>query len=111
MDISEEYLNKFLTTFNLSKKDIRLFRKIIRLLSPLPFPGDLKNLIKTAVAFSNPDDELDYFRRLYYTITGAKPDDIRKLQEQGFTIREIEILTKIPKSSVARGLKEMSEDE
>jgi len=111
MDISEEYLNKFLTKFNLAKKDIRLFRKIMMLLSTLPYPGDLKNLIKTAVAFSNPDDEMDYFRRLYYTITGEKPENIKKLQEQNFTIREIEILSKIPKSSVARELKEMSEDE
>lgn len=107
MDISEEYLNKFLTKFNLTKKDIRLFRKIMSLLNQIPYPGDLKNLIKTAVAFSNPEDELDYFRRLYYTITGEKPEDLKKLQEQNFTIREIEILTKIPKSSVARELKEV----
>lgn len=111
MDISEEYLNKFLIKFNLAKKDIRLFRKIMKLLSTLPYPGDLKNLIKTAVAFSNPDDELDYFRRLYYTVTGEKPEDIRQLQEQNFTIREIEILSKIPKSSVARELKEITVDE
>ena len=111
MDISEEYLNKFLTKFNLAKKDIRLFRKIMMLLSPLPYPGDLKNLIKTAVAFSNPDDELDYFRRLYYMVTGEKPEDIKRLQEQNFTVREIEILSKKPKSSVARELKEMIEDE
>lgn len=56
MDISEEYLNRFLVKFNLAKKDIRLFRKIMKLISPLPYPGDLKNLIKTAVAFSNPDE-------------------------------------------------------
>lgn len=111
MDISEEYLNKFLTKFNLSKRDVRLFRKIMMLRSPLPYPGDLKNLIKTAVAFSNPDDGLDYFRRLYYTITGEKPEDIQRLKEQNFTIREIEILSQIPKSSVARELKEMREDE
>ena len=111
MDISEEYLNKFLKKFNLAKKDIRLFRKIMMLLSPLPYPGDLKNLIKTAVAFSNPDDELDYFRRLYYMVTGEKPEDIKRLQKQNFTVREIEILSKKPKSSVARELKEMIEDE
>ena len=108
MDISEEYLNRFLVKFNLAKKDIRLFRKIMKLISPLPYPVDFKNLIKTAVAFSNPDDELDYFRRLYYTVTGEKPENIKKLQEQNFTIREIEILSKIPKSSVARELKEMN---
>lgn len=105
MDISEEYLNKFLIKFNLAKKDIRLFRKIMALRLPLPYPGDLKNLIKTAVAFSDPDDETDYFRRLYYMIIGQKPEDMKKLQEQNFTIREIEILSKTPKSSVARELK------
>lgn len=111
MEISEEYLNKFLTKFKLAKKDIRLFRKIMMLLSALPYPGELKNLIKTAVAFSDPDDEMDYFRRLYYMVTGEKPENIKKLQEQNFTIREIEILSKIPKSSVARELKEIIEDE
>lgn len=111
MDISEEYLNKFLTKFNLAKKDIRLFRKIMMLYVPLPYPGDLKNLIKTAVAFSDPEDELDYFRRLYYAVTSEKPENIKKLQEQKFTIREIEILAKIPKSSVARELKVVIHDE
>ena len=111
LDISEEYLNKFLTKFNLEKKDIRLFRKIMLLLPELPYPGELKNMIKTAVAFSNPEDELDYFRRLYYTVTGEKPENIKKLQAQKFTVREIEILSKIPKSTVARELKEMNEHE
>jgi len=111
MDISEEYLNKYLTKFKLATKDVRLFRKIMNLHSPLPYPGDLKNIIKTSVAFSDPEDEVDYFRRLYYTITGEKPENIRKLQEQGFSIREIELLSKIPKSSVARELKERSENE
>lgn len=111
MDISEEYLNKFLTKFKLAKKDVRLFRKIMLLHSPLPYPGDLKNIIKTSVAFSDPEDDTDYFRRLYYTITGEKPENIKKLQEQGFSIREIELLSKVSKSSVARELKEISENE
>lgn len=44
-------------------------------------------------------------------VTGEKPEDIKRLQEQNFTVREIEILSKKPKSSVARELKEMIEDE
>ncbi len=111
MKIAEEFLNKFLTKFNLSKKDVRLFRKIMALLAPMPYPGELKNIIKTAVAFSDPEDELDYFRRLYYTVTGEKPENLKLLQEQNFTIREIEILTQKPKSSVARELKEEFEHE
>lgn len=111
MEIAEEFLNKFLSKFNFEKKDIRLFRKIMKLMTVLPYPGELKNIIKTSVAFSNPDDEVDYFRRLYYNICGEKPEDLKKLQSQSFTVREIEILSKIPKSSVARELKEMVKDE
>lgn len=105
LSIAEEFLNKFLTKFKLASKDIRLFRKIITLLSPIPYPGELKNIIKTSIAFSDPEDGMDYFRRLYYTITGEKPEDLLKLKSQKFTIREIEILAKKPKSSVARGTK------
>lgn len=111
MSIAEEMLNKFLSKFKLANKDIRLFRKIISLMSPIPYPGNLKNLIKTAVAFSNPNDGTDYFKRLYYTICSEKPEDIKKLQLQKFTLREIETLTEKSKSSIARGLKEIVEDE
>lgn len=111
MEIAEEMLNRFLTKFKLANKDIRLFRKILNLLSPLPYPGDLKNIIKTAVAFSDPEDGLDYFRRLYYAVCDKKPEDLKELQVQKFTIREIEILTKKSKSSVARELKEREEIE
>ena len=106
MTIAEEFLNKFLTKFKLGNKDIRMFRKIMALLNPIPYPGELKNLIKTAVAFSDPEDGSDYLRRLYDTITGEKPEDFKKLQGQNFTVREIEILTKKSKSTVARELKE-----
>ena len=57
------------------------------------YPGDLKNLIKTSVAFSNPHDGVDYFRRLYYSVCNEKSKDLKKLQPQKFTVREIEILT------------------
>ena len=71
----------------------------------LPLPGDLKNMIKTSVAFSDADDGTDYFRRLYYAVCGEKPEDVKKLQEQGFTVRETEVLTKKSKSSVSRELR------
>lgn len=103
--VAEEMLNKFLSKFKLANKDVRLFRKILKLKSPIPYPGDLKNIIKTAVAFSDPNDGSDYFRRLYYAVCLEKPDDIKKLQMQKFTIREIESLSKKSKSSVSRGLR------
>lgn len=106
--VAEELLNTFLEKFKLANRDIRLFRKIIQLLDQIPYPGELKNVIRTSVAFSDPDDGMDYFRRLYYTICGEMPQNLEKLQAQNFTVREIAILTKKSKSGVARELKEVN---
>ncbi len=105
MDISEKMLNSYLDKMKLVGRDIRLFRKIMKLANPLPYPGELKNLLKTSIAFSDMNDGMDYFRRIYYSVCNEKPTDLSKLQSQGFTVREIEILTCKSKSSVARELK------
>ena len=107
LGIAEKMLDQYLVKFKLANRDIRIFRKIMNLLEEMPYPGDLKNIIKTAVAFSDPADGQDYFRRLYYGVCGYAPEDIKLLQEQKFTVREIEILTKKSKSSVSRLLKEV----
>lgn len=106
LEIAEIILDRYLTKLKLGNRDIRLFKKIIKLSNEVVYPGELKNIIKTSVAFSDMNDGLDYFRRLYLAITGIKPKNLKKLQEEGFTIREMSILTKISKSSVARELKE-----
>lgn len=106
LEISEILLNNFLNKFKGEGRNVRLFRKIICLLDPIPYPGDLKNLIRTAVAFSNPNEEFDYLKRLYYTVCGEKSINLKKLQEQGFTLREIELFTGVSKSQVSRDLKE-----
>lgn len=105
IDISEILVNSFLNKFKCTGRNIRLFRKIIKLLSPIPYPGELKNIIRSAIAFSDPKDEFGYLRRLYKAICPT-PMEIKTLQEQDFTVREIEILTGISKSQVARELKE-----
>ena len=106
MTIAEAILNGYLDTLKLGNRDIRLFRKIIKLQNKPLLPGELKNLIRTSVAFSDVNDGLDYFRRLYYEVCNEKPEDLKKLQEQGFSVREMEILTKKSKSTVARELKD-----
>ena len=70
-------------------------------------PGILKNLIKTSVAFSSPQDPYDYLKRFYYALLNEKPS-ITVLKEQGFTTREIEVLSDISRSKVSRLLKENS---
>ena len=111
LSIAEQMLDRYLDKLKLANRDIRLFRKIMKLMSKLPYPGELKNLIRTSVAFSNPKDGMDYFRRLYYAVCNEKPDDLKKLQSQKFTVREMEILVGRSKSSVARDLKEGVRDE
>ena len=106
LEISEILLNNTLSKYKHPGRNMRLFRKIISLMSTIPYPGELKNIIRTVVAFSNPSDEYDYMKRLYYIANGERNADIKELQDQGFTVREIEILTGISKSRVARDLKE-----
>ena len=91
--ISERLLDRYLDKFKLANRDIRLFRKIMNLLLEKKYDG------------------MDYFRKLYYSICGEKPNDLKKLQAQKFTVREIEILTGRSKSSVARDLKGQNVDE
>ena len=105
LEISEMILNDFLRKFKDTGKNIRLFRKIIELAKPIPYPGDLKNIIRSAIAFSNPNDPFDYLKRLYKELTLSSDLNIEKLQEEGFTVREIEILTGVSKSQVSRELK------
>lgn len=107
IQIAEKLMDSSLTKFKLANRDVRLFRKIISLKNPLPLPGDLKNLIRTAVAFSDPTDGMDYFRRLYNAISPERTNDMKFLQDNGFTIREIGVLLNKSKSGVGRELKEI----
>ena len=74
-------------------------------MTDIPYPGELKNLIKTSIAFSNPNDEYDYLKRLFALVNKNNNDNLKKLQDLGFTVREIEILTGISKSQVSREIK------
>lgn len=105
IEVAISILTEYLDKFPNSARDIKLFKKIIALMNPIPNPGELKNLIKTSLAFSNINEPYDYFVRLYESATNTKiNNDIKTLQNQKFTIREIEHLTGIPKSTVSRGL-------
>ena len=89
-----------------SSQDLRLFNKILNKLPEIPYPGDMKQIIKTSIAFSDETSKYDYLRKIYLALNGnPKNVDIQNLSEQGFTTREIEILARVPKSSVSRKLK------
>lgn len=88
------------------KRDTKLVKKILLSAQELPYPGELENIIKTSIAFSDPNYEYDYLRRLYISLVGGKTLDLKTLQKQGFTQREMSILTSMPKTSVNRKLRE-----
>ena len=104
-DISESIFDYFASKFKFVGRNVRLLKKVVSLMNPLLSPGELKNLIKSSIAFSSGNDEFGYMKRLYISINNSEID-IRILQDQGFTVREIEILTGVSKSKVARHLKE-----
>ncbi len=106
IEVSEFILKDLLRKASTSKADSRLFRKILKTVEKIPYPGDMLQIIKIALAFSDESNQYDYLRRLYIELNKNVEISIQKLTSQGFTTREIEILTGIPKSSVARKLKD-----
>ncbi|AJQ45219.1 ATPase AAA [Ureaplasma diversum] len=100
--VAEIFLDFYLSKSLSLTRNIRIFYKIINLFDKIPYPGDLKKIIKTSISFSNPNDQFDYLRRLYLAVTNSSSKDLKTLQQQGFSIREIEILTGISKSQVSR---------
>lgn len=104
-DTAVNILNETLPIFKDIPHDLRLFKKIVTTADDLPYPGDMRNMIKTSLAFADPENEFDYLKRLYFQFTGEQCVDPRRLQDQGFTVREIEKLTGVPKSTVYRMLR------
>jgi len=103
--IAEHYLSSFIKNFKGISKDTRLFKKILKSADKLPYPGELKNIIKTSLAFSDTHLEHDYLRRLYNSLVGnLEQTSISELYEKGFTVREIEKLKEESKSTISRKL-------
>ena len=105
IEIADAILLGFLKKAENSRQDTRLFHKILNNAAEIPYPGDLVQLIKTSVAFADIENEFDYLRKFYLALNNPTNVDIQDLQEKGYTTREIEILTGIPRSSVSRKLK------
>lgn len=110
IDIGEQYFDQYSKQFKDIVKDRKLFKKILRKAKHLPYPGELKNIIKISLAFSAPNAEHDYLKRLYNHVIGdLEQKDVAVLHKEGFTIREIEKLKGESKSSVSRKLTKLSE--
>jgi SpoVK/Ycf46/Vps4 family AAA+-type ATPase len=107
IEIAEIILNSLLKKFKYAGRDMKLFKKIIKNMKEIPNPGELKNIIRVSLAFSDPTNQFDYLKRLLKLIVkNSNNINLKELQLMGFTVREIEVLTGISKSQVSRELKE-----
>lgn len=110
IEVAEYYFSAFIKNFKGISKDTRLFKKILNASDELPYPGELKNIIKTSLAFSDINSGYDYLRRLYNSLIGnLDKTDISQLYGKGFTVREIEKLKGESKSTVSRKLNKEDE--
>lgn len=106
--IAEHYFKDYLSKADNSFYDKRLTHKILKLHDRLPAPGVLKDMIAKAIATGSHGDEKAYVRHFYQLLHQEVPEDFSLLKDQGFTVREMEVLTTIPKSTIARKLQKIS---
>lgn len=105
IEVAEYYFSSYSKSFKNISKDTRLFKKILKNTKNIPYPGELKNIIKTSLAFSDLNNGYDYLKRLYNSLIGnLENTDINELHSKGFTVREIEKLKNESKSNVSRKL-------
>lgn len=104
-EIADALIENELKKYSNKKPDKKVLHKIYNCVDKLPYPGDLKNIIRSSIAFSDITSEFDYLTKIFENLIEEKiGDNLKKLQELGFTVREIEKLTGISKSSVSRGI-------
>lgn len=84
----------------------RSTHKLFSLVPDLPSPGELKNLIKKSIAFSSLENPYDYMTLLFKELyPNANPQDLSSLAKQGFSYRDMEMITGRSKSDIGRALK------
>lgn len=71
--------------------------------------ADLKNIFRTSFAFSETKDCSEHLRRIFNSLYDSNTD-LSSLSQKGFSYREIELLTNVSKSRVARTIKENKEN-
>lgn len=83
--------------------DEKMLNKIYNCVDEMPYPGIMQNIIRSSIAFSDAENKYDYLSKIMLSLTGMGDlKDFKKLQDFGFSLRDIEKLTGKPKSSVAR---------
>ena len=102
IEVSTYLYNSLVKEHQNLNKDERLFKKIIGLSDPLLNPGDMKNLIRSAIAFGGDDDPNRYFQIMIRKLRPDLYNNLNAMAESGFTRREIAALMGTSKSTISR---------
>lgn len=103
--VADSLMKHYCAQFKRKQPAKRLYHKVLLLLDSLPYPGDLKNYIKSSLVFSSSDEADSCIRRLYRSVLNGRALTAEELHHRGFTVREIQTLTGVSKSKVARDLR------
>lgn len=104
VEVSLSILNEEIKKYKYLKKDEKLAKKIFNIVNLLPYPGDMYNIIRSSLAFCDSTKPYSYFLNLYDKLIDNDINDIKKMSDKGLSVRDIEKLTGISKSSVSRGI-------
>ena len=101
--IAKEVYKYVLKDYPYTKSDLKILSKIFDSAPSLPYPGEIKQIIRRSIAFSAESNGSEHLRRLFVALLGKEAlSDVAKLARMGFTNREVTVLTGISKSSASR---------
>ncbi len=106
VDISLKLVQDYLNKIGAEYKHKTLLSKIFNSCT-LPTPGNLSNIIKSAVVFSNPTIDNEYIKRIFFTLHNNKTYSAKELSVMGFAIRDISLLLGVSKDRAQKMLSEV----
>lgn len=104
LEVASSILINELKKFKMPMSNHKVCIHIFKIIKRFPYPGELKNIIRTAIAFSDPANSDSYVRNIFSALLPEYKLDCFSLQSLGFSLREMEVLLGIPRSTLSRQL-------
>lgn len=71
-EVAYKILGEYQKRITAAQKDLDLFRDVMKLFETMPYPGDLKNMIRASLDYSNPEKRKDYLRQIYELVQSQR---------------------------------------
>ncbi|VEU75082.1 AAA family ATPase [Mycoplasmopsis citelli] len=97
--IAQNYFKKYTQDFEVLNLSFKLFEKIISKVEQLPFPGQLKKIIKNSLALSA-DTPNNFWQSLHKKLFSQEKIDLKTLKNQGLNLKEISKITNLSISKI-----------